>query len=390
MKIAIVGTRGIPNYYGGFEQFASFLSVGLADKGHEVVVYNSHDHPYQGKSWNNVEIVHCYNPEKQLGSAAQFIYDLNCIMDARKRKFDVLLLLGYTSISIWGRLYPKDSVVIINMDGLEWKRAKFSKPVQKFLKWAEKLAIHFCDYYIADSLKIQAYLNEKYQVRSKYIPYGAEVFSTEEEQELLQYNIDKYQYCLFLARIVPENNIEIVLDGFQASKSSKKMVVIGSVDSSFGKYIKKKFSDNSRIQFIGPLYDAEKIHVLKAFSFLYFHGNSVGGTNPSLLEAMASRALIAAHENPFNRSVLDDNAFYFSSSAEVTRLIETTNRNGREIQRIQNNLDRIKNDFTWENIIDQYERFMLECVREPGFTGSARPPIPRVLKNKPQGQRMDI
>jgi glycosyltransferase involved in cell wall biosynthesis len=384
MKIAIIGTRGIPNNYGGFEQFASFLSVGLVNKGHQVIVYNSHDHPYQEKSWNNVQIVHCYNPEKKMGSAAQFIYDLNCILDARTKGFDVLLLLGYTSISIWGPLFPKDSVVMINMDGLEWKRAKFSRPVQKFLMWAEKLAIRFCDHYIADSYKIQSYLNEKYQVGCKYIPYGAEVFTTEQENGLLEFNIRKFEYCMYLARIVPENNIEIVLDGFNASKSRKKMIVIGSMDSSFGRYIKNKFRADPRIQFIGALYDVEKVHILKAFSFLYFHGNSVGGTNPSLLEAMASRALIAAHENPFNRAVLNDNAFYFSSPAEVARIIDSTIRNGREMQRIQNNLDRIKNDFTWENVIEQYERYMIECLTQREFERSSKTPVPRFLRNNPQ------
>jgi glycosyltransferase involved in cell wall biosynthesis len=356
----------------------------MVNKGHEVIVYNSHDHPWQERTWNNVQIVHCYNPENKIGSAAQFIYDLNCILDARNRRFDVILLLGYTSISIWGHLFPKDSVVIINMDGLEWKRAKFSRPVQKFLKWAEKLAIRFCDYYIADSLKIQAYLNEKYKIHTKYIPYGAEVFTTEEENGLREYNIDKYEYCLYMARLVPENNIDIVLDGFSVSNSRKKMIVIGSMENSFGRYIGEKFKDDSRIQFIGALYDAEKVHILKAYSFLYFHGNSAGGTNPSLLEAMASRALIAAHENPFNRAVLDEDAFYFSTPAGVTNIIETTIRNGREMQRIQNNLEKIKNDFTWDNIIEQYECFMLECLAQHDLAKSSRSPVPGFLRHNPQ------
>jgi glycosyltransferase involved in cell wall biosynthesis len=385
MKIAIVGTRGIPNNYGGFEQFASFLSVGLVNRGHDVFVYNSHDHPWQEKTWNDVQIVHCYNPENRIGSAGQFIYDLNCILDARQRGFDVLLLLGYTSISVWGRLFPKQSVVIINMDGLEWKRAKFSRPVQRFLKYAEKLAIQFCDYYIADSLKIQAYLNEKYEIRSEYIPYGAEVFTTEEERGLLEYKIEKFEYFLFMARIVPENNIELVLDGFTASKSARKMIVIGSTNNSFGKYIEAKFKKDLRIKFIGSLYDAEKVHILKAYSFLYFHGNSVGGTNPSLLEAMASRALIAAHENPFNRAVLDEDAFYFSTASEITTIVETTIRNGREMQRILNNLEKIKSDFTWENIIEQYERFMIKCFKQFNHAKSSNLPLSNVWRNNPQG-----
>ena len=119
MKIAIIGTRGIPNYYGGFEQFAQYLAKGLTQKGFEVTVYNSHTHPYQKKTWNGVNIVHCKDLEYKMGTAGQFIYDLNCILDARKKQYDVILQLGYTSNSVWGWLLPKKTIVTTNMDGLE-------------------------------------------------------------------------------------------------------------------------------------------------------------------------------------------------------------------------------------------------------------------------------
>src|SRR5580698_626056 len=127
MRIAILGTRGIPNQYGGFERLAEQLSCRLAEKGNEVFVYNSHNHFYKQKKWNDVNIIHCYDPEYISGTCGQFIYDLNCILDARKKKFDVLLILGYTSSSVWHKLLPANSTIIYNMDGLEWKRAKYSK-----------------------------------------------------------------------------------------------------------------------------------------------------------------------------------------------------------------------------------------------------------------------
>src|SRR3954470_9942589 len=133
LKIAILGTRGIPNYYGGFEHVSEYVSEGLVKKGHSVTVYNSHNHRYTANTWNGVDIVHCYDPEFLVGTAGQFAYDFNCLMDARKRNFDVLILMGYTSCSVWGNFYPKNSVIITNMDGLEWKRSKYSKPVQRFL-----------------------------------------------------------------------------------------------------------------------------------------------------------------------------------------------------------------------------------------------------------------
>src|SRR5688500_16446735 len=133
LKIAILGTRGIPNNYGGFEQIAGYLSKGLVEKGHSVTVYNSHKHPYKESIWNGVEIVRCFDPEFLIGTAGQFVYDLNCILHVRKRRFDIILMLGYTSSSVWKDLYPKNAVLITNMDGLEWKRPKYSKPVRKFL-----------------------------------------------------------------------------------------------------------------------------------------------------------------------------------------------------------------------------------------------------------------
>ena len=114
MKIAIIGTRGIPNNYGGFEQFAEYLSIGLVNKGHEVFVYNSHNHPYKKDVWNDVNIIHCYDPEYLIGTPGQFIYDLNCIVNCRKYDVDIILQLGYTSSSIWNRLMLKKSILVMH------------------------------------------------------------------------------------------------------------------------------------------------------------------------------------------------------------------------------------------------------------------------------------
>ena len=117
MKIAILGTRGIPNNYGGFEQFAEFLSKLLVKRGHIVYVYNSHNHPFKEDKWKGVNIIHCKDPEKKIGTVGQFIYDLNCILDSRKRDFDIILQLGYGSSSIWNKFLPKRSVIITNIFG---------------------------------------------------------------------------------------------------------------------------------------------------------------------------------------------------------------------------------------------------------------------------------
>ena len=311
LTIGILGTRGVPNEYGGFEQFASCLSQLLVKKGHAVTVYSPHTHSYKAGSWNGVSIVHCYDPSLLLGTSGQFIYDLNCIRHARKQGFDILLVLGYTSSSVWGSLYPKQSVVITNMDGMEWKRTKYNPLVRKFLLYAEKLAIQFSDRHIADSPAIKEYLDTKYAINTSYISYGAELPQKKDERAIEKYGVSIGNYFLLIARMEPENNIEMILDGLSASAAKRKVLVIGGVDNSFGKKMVAKFRNNVAIRFLGTIYDTEELNALRSCSMLYFHGHSVGGTNPSLLEAMASGALICAHDNPFNRAILGNDAFIF-------------------------------------------------------------------------------
>ncbi|MDB5141809.1 MAG: glycosyltransferase family 1 protein [Mucilaginibacter sp.] len=361
LKIAILGTRGVPNHYGGFEHISEYVSAGLVKRGHSVTVYNSHNHPYTADTWNGVKIQHCFDPEYLVGTAGQFIYDFNCLMDARRKKFDVVLLMGYTSCSIWGRLYPKRSTIITNMDGLEWKRSKYSKRVQQFLKYAEGLAVKYSQFYISDSRVIQDYLEDKYDIHSQYIPYGADVFSEQEREQIDAISAQKEDYFLLMARMEPENNIETILEGFNNSNSHRNFKVLGDTSNRFGKFIRHRFKNDERIQFKGSIFDTAKVRSLQNNSYLYFHGHSVGGTNPSLLEAMASEALIAAHNNPFNKSVLNTDAFYFSNSNEVRHLVETVQRKENERKMVKNNLDKIAYQFNWEKIIDEYETFIVEC-----------------------------
>lgn len=324
-------------------------------------MYSSHNHYYQESTWNDVQIVHCYDPEYKLGSAGQFIYDLNCIRDARQKGFDVILMLGYTSSSVWGAFYPKESGIVFNMDGMEWKRKKYSVAVKKFLSFAEKLAVRFSDYIIADSLIVKSYLESKYSITTRYIAYGAEIFTNEEENVLKEYGVSKQQYYLCMARMVPENNVEIILDGFTVSRSPFHFLVIGDTINKFGTYLKNKFAADKRIIFAGGIYDTRICHSLRMFCHLYFHGHSAGGTNPSLLEAMSSRALIAAHDNAFNKTILGDDALYFSHSKSITSIIENAKRGCSEMTMISNNLNKVKDQFNWNKIVEQYENVMLQC-----------------------------
>jgi len=355
MTIAILGTRGIPNYYGGFEQCAEFLAAGFVKLGHKVIVYNSHDHPYKQTSWKGVELVHCYDPEDKLGAAGQFVYDLNCILDLRKRKVDIILQLGYTSSSIWGWLLPNNTVVTTNMDGLEWKRTKYSKKVRRFLLWAEKLGIKYSDHLISDSKGIQNYIAEKYGKQSCYIPYGADVSNNPVEDTLKEYGLEKHKYDLLIARLEPENSVDIILEGVRDANVDRKFLVIGNCKTKYGEYLKNKYQKYRKIQFLGGLYDMGKLDSIRYYSNIYFHGHTVGGTNPSLLEAMASNSLVCANDNPFNRYILNDDGLYFKNSNDVTRILENTDK-AKAINQsmLQANLAKLKATYSWDTVVNQY------------------------------------
>lgn len=358
MKIGIIGTRGIPNNYGGFEQFAEYLSQGLVKLGCEVYVYNSHKHPFQEQIWKGVNIIHKYDPEFKYGTIGQFIYDLNCIKDCRIRNFDIILQLGYTSSSIWGRLMPSGSKVITNMDGIEHSRKKYSWAVKRFLKYAEKLAIKNSNRLVADSVVIKKYMKDKYGVKPVFIPYGADEFKNPDPSCLTQYDIEPGKFFLLIARLQPDNNIEPIIRGVLNSNTSYPLLVIGNYNNKFGSYLLKKYSSNM-IKFVGSEFNIEVLNNLRYYSYIYFHGHSAGGTNPSLLEAMASSALICANDNPFNRAVLGKNAFYFSKEEEITKLIISHPRKELFNRFVDDNLLLIKEKYHKEQII--YDYYTLFC-----------------------------
>jgi glycosyltransferase involved in cell wall biosynthesis len=332
MRVGILGTRGIPNAYGGFEQFAQYLALGLTRKGHEVFVYNSSDHPFRQNQWNGVGIIHCKDWEKRIGTAGQFLYDYNCFRDAARRDYDILLHLGYTSSSVWYRLWPAKAINIVNMDGLEWKRSKYNRLTQRFLQRAEGWAVKYADVLVADSTGIRNYLREQYDKDSVYIPYGAEIPETYDTRALERLNLAVDGYLLIMARIEPENNIEMILQGWIASDREWPLVIIGAI------------------------YDLATVNALRHYSHLYFHGHSVGGTNPSLLEAMACGCDIAAHDNIFNRAVLGADARYFSTTEGVSSILTSESSVQMRTDWRERNLEKIMREYRWEKIIDDYEK----------------------------------
>lgn len=375
MKIAFISTRGIPNNYGGFEQFAEYISVGLVRRGHEVVVYSPHFHPYREPDYKGVRIKHIYSPEKWMGSSVgSFFYDFLSLRDAlKKEKFDIIYEAGYTSIVpayIWFNVkrikYP---LFTTNMDGLEYKRTKFNRWVQKFVFWEERMAVKHSHFLIADNMGIHDYYKEKYGKESKFLAYGADIHEDYDEDILKEFGLEADGYFIVVARLEPENNLFMAIEGYLASGQYGKrpLVIVGKTNTPYGKHLVERYGDDRNIRFVGGIYDFRKLNSIRHYSYAYFHGHSVGGTNPSLLEAMASGCFILAHDNIFNRAVLGENALYYGSTDAAMEMLDGVDQAVSVYKKeyTGRNLEVIRRDYSWEKLVDEHEEYFKWMLAQP-------------------------
>lgn len=360
LSVAILGTRGIPNRYGGFEACAEKIGPRLAERGHRVAVYATSDHPFREDHWQGVRIIRARNPERWLGTFGQFIYDYHCNRHSRGENFDIILHLGYTSDSVWYRLWAKHAVHIVNMDGQEWKRAKYNRGVRLFLRYAERLATRRSRWLVADSGEIEKYLREKYAVPVRYIPYGADIPVRYAEQTPGEWGLAAGRYDLVIARMEPENNIEMAIMAKLAATDPIPLVIVGN-NNGYKRRLVKKYGHQQQIRFLDAVYDPEKINSLRHFSRIYVHGHSVGGTNPSLLEAMACGCRIVSYHNVFNAWVLGEKAFYYQSPAGLAALFSTFDA-GQYEEMIGRNLEKIREEFNWESVTRAYEKLFYDAI----------------------------
>lgn len=375
MKIAIVSTRGIPNNYGGFEEFAVYISVGLVERGHEVTVYSPHYHPYKESTYKGVRIKHIKSPEQWMGgSLGSFFYDYRSLKDAlRNEDFDIIYEAGYTSIiPAFIRFNVKKlrrPIVVTNMDGLEYKRSKYNGAVRRFLAWEEREAVKHSHYLIADNLGIKDYYKEKYGKESKFLAYGADIHDSYDEAFLEEYGLRRGEYLLVISRQEPDNNVEMAIKGYLASDlyGRMPMVIVGKTSTKYGQYLVKEYAEQKdMVRFVGGIYEFDKLNSIRHFSYAYLHGHSVGGTNPSLLEAMAAGCFIIAHDNVFNRAVLGENALFYSDCEQVRALL-----NGlpgsmlkyKERFTLQN-IEVIRTQYSWQRLIDEHEKYFLEIMNK--------------------------
>jgi glycosyltransferase involved in cell wall biosynthesis len=356
--MAILGARGIPARYGGFETFAEQLAVRLVERGHEVTVFCE---AIEGASeqYKGVKLRHV--PTRPLGPLVTLVYDAECLWQARS-SFDVVYMLGYGSSALcwlprlWG------TRVWINMDGLEWARSKWGPVARCYLRWAEAIAMWTPDRIIADAAAIRANLQSRHRKvpPCDVIPYGGDIAASVRPENLDSLGLHPGSYYLVVCRFEPENHVREIIEGFLNSSTPARLVLVGdhTRKSAYVQSLARFKSD--RVLFTGSIYDTSRIQALRYFCRAYVQGHSVGGTNPSLLEAMGCGNVVIANDNPFNREVLGSSGLFFSSPESVSACIDSVDRGAPDIASLKAKVvERVKQFYTWDRITDHYCQLML-------------------------------
>lgn len=355
--LALLGTRGIPAAYGGFETFAEELSVRLVQNGYRVTVFCEAIAGTVGpSSYKGVFLVYINTPH--LGPFSTIFFDLKCLW-ASRRGYSIVYMLGYgaSMFCFLPRLFGRR--VWINMDGIEWARSKWSGVAQRYLRFCEWMAVKTPNRIIADAHGIEEHLRARHASLPdcSVIAYGSNVIDEKPPTSLLkEWNLTPGEYYIVVCRLEPENHVVEIVEGFLASNTSAPLIILGDInaDTPYAASLRKLGGERAR--FIGTVFDAPKLTALRFYSRAYFHGHSVGGTNPSLLEAMGCGNCIVAHDNVFNREVADSSAMYFSDKDAIPEIIRELESNPVLREKMGDFAkNRIRNYYSWDRIVSQYE-----------------------------------
>lgn len=366
LSLAILGARGIPAKYGGFETFAEQLAIRLVKRGIQVTVYAETDVPGLPDNWfNGVRVRHIVRPK--WGVASVVAFDCRCLADAHGRH-DIVYMLGYGAA--WACWVSKHfgQRIWLNVDGLEWARSKWGWLARTYLKRMEWVSSWAPSRIIADAQAIADHFSRRFprSVPCTFIAYGADEVSPSMScpQALSAWGLKPWEYALVVARPEPENHVLEMIQGYRQSRRAETLVVVGDVlpVTQYQRQLLAEACD--QVRFLGGVYDASKLNCLRVHAICYLHGHSVGGTNPSLLEAMACGNLTIAHDNPFNREVARDTACYFSNSSELVTCLNQVmdmSEQKRLVSRLRTR-QVVREHYTWNNIADSYEQLIRrEC-----------------------------
>ncbi|RBP97468.1 glycosyl transferase [Bifidobacterium aemilianum] len=382
--VFIIGCKGLPANYGGFETFVEQLT------GHRVspdvqyhVACAVESKPSQQDFINNN--AHCHRIQwRPLGSARAIFYDLDALSWAigyardnhvKQPIFYVLACrIGPFIHHYLKRIHRLGGLLFVNPDGHEWKRAKWNAPTRKYWKISERLMVKHADLLVCDSTTIEQYIHREYKVykpKTIFIAYGANLHDEETEQTrktleswFSRHHVSDRNYYLIVGRFVPENNYETMIREFMASHTHKDLVIITKAEGAFFVSLQNTtgFKADSRIKFVGTVYDQSLLQSIRDHAFAYLHGHEAGGTNPSLLEALASTQLNMLLNIGFNREVAQDAALYWDKTiGSLSQLIDAAESyTTKDLQRYNKAAkDRIRTTYSWDSIVAKYEHLFL-------------------------------
>jgi glycosyltransferase involved in cell wall biosynthesis len=358
VKIAIIGSRGYPYVYSGYETFVKELSERLVRQGIGVTVYCHRnlfcDRP---KEVNGIRLVYIPTIEKK--NLSQFIHSFQSMLHACFCRYDVILVVNSANgpFGLLTRIFRKRTA--INVDGLEWLRPKWKGLGARYFHWASKLATRLYDRVITDSLAMQIIYREEFGSDSTTIAYGANIGPDADPKLLDKWQLQPRQYYLIVGRLIPDNNADLVVREFLASHSARKLVVVGGVP------YKDRYADSihdnaadPRIVFTGYVTDPNELSALYQHCHAYCHGHEFGGTNPALLQALADGCAVCALDTVFNREMLLDGEFgmFFSKeNGSFGKLVEAMEKRPELLEGFRRKArNRIRENYSWAKIVTQY------------------------------------
>lgn len=353
-KIAIIGIQGLPNKYGGFETLADYLTKNLREYFDFIVFCSSKKYESKIKHFNGATLK--YLPFDANGSQS-ILYD--CISILLSLKYDKILILGASGGILLPLLKPFRDKFILNFGGLDWQRSKWSRTAQIVLKKSEEFAVKNSSKLISDNEGIKSYLREEYGRDSSLIEYGGD---QAKYQPLMGNYINKYhfindKYIFSVARVQPDNNIEMILKAFNQYKKINLVFVGNWNNSEYGKKLKVKYNNQENIFLLDAIYDQKELDALRSNCILYIHGHSAGGTNPSLVEAMNLSLPIIAFASTFNKYTTENKGLYFKDENDLIQVLNNIEQCDLESMKLKMKTIASKR-YKWSIICNKYKEIL--------------------------------
>jgi glycosyltransferase involved in cell wall biosynthesis len=365
MRLGLLGTRGVPARYGGFETAAEEIGRRLVEHGHDVVVYcrnpGQHLDRYEGMALVNLPAVRVQAVETLSHTALSVGHAL------LRDRLDVAFVFNAANAPFLPLLRAAGVPVAVHTDGLEWRRAKWGRRASAYYCWAEGRSARWADAVIADAEGIVDHLERAHGVHAHYLPYGAHLVDPDPGR-LGKLGLDPGSYHLLVARLEPENHVREIVAGYVASRSRLPLVVVGDTAyaAAYRGAVLAATRGDERVRFVGSIWDQDLLDALYAHCASYLHGHSVGGTNPSLLRAMGAGAAVTAFDVSFNREVVGAAGLWFHDTAGVARACESVEsdlpaarRRGRAGQ-----ADVVAR-YRWDDVALGYEALAKELLARP-------------------------